>query len=73
MPSRLIIREIAETFLIVMLVFLALQITVRTYQVEGYSMAPTMEHTDYVLVNVHLAAVHDHVSYTHLRAHETLR
>ena len=34
-----------------MLVFLALQITVRTYQVEGYSMAPTMEHTDYVLVN----------------------
>ena len=51
MPSRLIIREIAETFLIVMLVFLALQITVRTYQVEGYSMAPTMEHTDYVLVN----------------------
>ena len=51
MPSRLIIREIAETFLIVMLVFLALQITVRTYQVEGYSMAPTLEHTDYVLVN----------------------
>ena len=51
MPSRLIIREIAETFLIVMLVFLALQITVRTYQVEGYSMAPTMDHTDYELVN----------------------
>ena len=51
MPSRLIIREIAETFLVVMLVFLALQITVRTYQVEGSSMAPTMDHTDYVLVN----------------------
>ena len=34
-----------------MLIFLALQITVRTYQVEGYSMAPTMDHTDYVLVN----------------------
>ena len=51
MPSRLIIREIAETFVIVMLVFLALQITIRTYQVEGYSMAPTMHHTDYVLVN----------------------
>ena len=51
MPSRSIIREISETFLIVMLVFLVLQITVRTYQVEGYSMAPTMEHTDYVLVN----------------------
>ena len=51
MPSRLIFREISETFVIVMLVFLALQITIRTYQVEGYSMAPTMEHTDYVLVN----------------------
>ena len=51
MPSRLIIREIAETFVVVMLVFLALQITVRTYQVEGSSMAPTMDHTDYVLVN----------------------
>ena len=51
MPPRLIIREIAETFIIVMLIFLALQITVRTYQVEGYSMAPTMDHTDYVLVN----------------------
>ena len=51
MSSRLIVREIAETFIIVMLVFLALQIAVRTYQVEGYSMAPTMDHTDYVLVN----------------------
>ena len=51
MPPRLIIKEIAETFTIVMLIFLALQITVRTYQVEGYSMAPTMDHTDYVLVN----------------------
>lgn len=51
MSSRLIVKEIAETFIIVMLVFLALQITVRTYQVEGYSMAPTMDHTDYVLVN----------------------
>ena len=51
MPSRLIFREISETFVIVMLVFLALQITIRTYQLEGYSMAPTMEHTDYVLVN----------------------
>ena len=51
MPPRLIIREIAETFIVVMLIFLALQITVRTYQVEGYSMAPTMDHTDYVLVN----------------------
>ena len=51
MPSKLMIREIAETFVVVMLVFLTLQVTVRTYQVEGHSMAPTMESTDYVLVN----------------------
>ena len=51
MLPRSIVREIAETFMVVMLIFLALQITVRTYQIEGYSMAPTMGHTDYILVN----------------------
>ena len=48
---RAVIRELFETVILVLLIFLALQLSVRTYRVEGLSMAPTLDSDEYVLVN----------------------
>ena len=48
---RTLIRELFETVILALLIFLALQSTVRNYQVEGSSMEPTLEPGEYVLVN----------------------
>ena len=48
---RAIIRELFETVILALLIFLALQLSVRTYRVEGLSMAPTLDSDEYVLVN----------------------
>ena len=48
---RTIIRELFETVILALLIFLALQFSVRNYRVEGSSMVPTLEEGEYVLVN----------------------
>ena len=48
---RVVIRELFETVILALLIFLALQFSVRNYQVDGPSMLPTLEEDDYVLVN----------------------
>ena len=48
---RAVIRELFETVILALLIFLALQFSVRTYRVEGSSMQPTLDHGEYVLVN----------------------
>ena len=48
---RALIRELFETVILALTIFLALQFSVRNYQVEGSSMDPTLKAGEYVLVN----------------------
>jgi signal peptidase I len=45
------LREIAETIILALLIFLLVRSVVQNFQVEGSSMNPTFEHQWYVLVN----------------------
>jgi signal peptidase I len=46
-----LIREIVETLLLAILVFLAVRASVQHYRVEGESMSPTLEDGEFLLVN----------------------
>ena len=48
---RLVIRELFETAILALLIFLALQFSIRNYRVEGPSMRPTLDEGEYVIVN----------------------
>ena len=48
---RTVIREIIETVLLALVVYLALQVSVQPYRVEGSSMVPTLAEGEYLLVN----------------------
>ena len=49
--SRKLIREIIETALLALLVFLAVRASLQNYLVEGYSMFPTLDHGQHILVD----------------------
>ncbi|MXY46052.1 MAG: signal peptidase I [Chloroflexi bacterium] len=61
---RAAIREIIETIILSLLLFIGIQFTVQTYQVEGASMYPTLSQGQYLLVNK--------VIYRHLNVGETV-
>ena len=44
-------REVIETLLLALLVFLAVQYSVQNFKVEGYSMLPSLENDQYIIVN----------------------
>ena len=48
---RAIVRELFETVILALFIFLILQLSVQTYRVQGPSMRPTLEDHEYVLVN----------------------
>ena len=48
---RAVIRELIETVILAVLIFVGLQFSVQPYKVEGSSMDPTMEQGEYLLVN----------------------
>ena len=48
---RAAIREIIETIILSLLLFIGIQFAVQTYQVEGASMRPTLTQGQYLLVN----------------------
>ena len=49
--NRKLIREIIETALLALLVFLAVRASLQNYLVEGYSMYPTLDNGQHVLVD----------------------
>ena len=48
---RPLIRELAETVILALLIFVVLQLSVQTYRVEGPSMEPTLEQDQHLFVN----------------------
>ncbi len=48
---RAVIRELFETIILALLIFLGLQFSMGNYRVEGSSMFPTLEEGEYVIVN----------------------
>ena len=46
-----LVKDLTEAVIFALIIFFVLQISVQNFKVEGSSMAPTMDHTDYVLVN----------------------
>lgn len=48
---RPVIRELFETVILALLIFLGFHLSVGNYRVEGSSMAPNLEEGEYVIVN----------------------
>ncbi len=48
---RALIRELIETVILALLIFMTLQFSVQNFRVEGPSMTPTVEGGQYLLVN----------------------
>ena len=48
---RALIRELIETVILALLIFVGLQFSVQNFRVEGSSMEPTLEGGQYLLVN----------------------
>ena len=48
---RALIRELIETVILALIIFLALQFSVQNFRVEGSSMRPTIVEGQYLLVN----------------------
>ena len=46
-----VFREVVETLLLALLIFLAVRETVQNFKVEGYSMLPSLEDGQYIIVN----------------------
>jgi signal peptidase I len=50
-PYLTIFREVVETLLLAVLIFLAVRSTVQNFKVEGSSMLPSLENGQYIIVN----------------------
>lgn len=49
--DRAVVRELFETIILALLIFMVMQGSIRNYRVEGPSMMPTLEEGQFVLVN----------------------
>ena len=48
---KLLIREIVETVLLALLIFLSIRIVIQNFRIEGYSMQPNLQQGQYLIVN----------------------
>lgn len=49
--ARSLVREVVETSMLALLVFLAVRASFQNYRVEGHSMDPTLQNGEFLLVN----------------------
>jgi signal peptidase I len=50
-PSARVVRELVETFVLALLIFLAVRATLQNFRVEGSSMDPVLHNGQYLIVN----------------------
>ncbi|HEY7158505.1 MAG TPA: signal peptidase I [Gemmataceae bacterium] len=50
-PIKAAIRDVLETALLTLVIFLSVRLGVQNFRVEGFSMEPTMHTNEYLLVN----------------------
>lgn len=48
---RILVREVFETVILALLIFLSLHISIQNYRVQGPSMQPTLSESEYLIVN----------------------
>ena len=48
---KVIVRELFETVILALLIFLGLHSSLQHFQIDGYSMHPTLEAGDHIIVN----------------------
>lgn len=51
MRIRILVREVCETVILALLIFLSLHISIQNYRVQGPSMQPTLSEREYLIVN----------------------
>lgn len=49
--ARLLIREIVETVVLALLIFLLIRVVIQNFRIEGYSMEPNLHQGQYLIVN----------------------
>src|SRR5512134_1420003 len=49
--GKSILREVAETIVLTLLIFFVVRAVIQNFKVEGLSMEPTLQHEQYLLVN----------------------
>lgn len=49
--AKLLIREIVETVLLALLIFLSIRVVAQNFRIEGYSMEPNLHQGQYLIVN----------------------
>jgi signal peptidase I len=50
-PTELLVREIIETLLLTLFIFWIVNTATGRFRIEGYSMLPTLEEGEYVIIN----------------------
>src|SRR5437667_3745020 len=71
MGSKSVLREVAETIVLTLLIFFAVRAVVQNFKVEGDSMLPTLHTEQYLLVNKALYFRYDANLLTHLTQKST--
>ncbi len=49
--ARLLIREVVETVVLALLIFLLIRVVIQNFRIEGYSMEPNLHQGQYLIVN----------------------
>lgn len=49
--AKLVVREIVETVVLALLIFLLIRVVIQNFRIEGYSMEPNLHQGQYLIVN----------------------
>ncbi|MFQ5342549.1 MAG: signal peptidase I [Anaerolineae bacterium] len=49
--ARMLLREVIETVVLALLIFLLIRVVIQNFRIEGYSMEPNLHQSQYLIVN----------------------